>query len=174
MQHRPAVGVHRSWISWLVIGAIALILIVALTIAIDPHGWLNFTSAASAAQPTAAITSGAGITPHLNLNATGPNVVRYTTADAEAFIKRSLSHGTLDGTIKAHGPYTFTEAAFMTAQAANALLNNNLGILLNETVCVVGIRGDFTVYADTYTYAFEVFDGKTGNVLLTGARNQPV
>ena len=65
------------------------------------------------------------------------------------------------------------------------LPGKNLGLPADMPLCYVELRGTFTVYTPptpqaphgttlTFHTAFQVFDAKTGNLMVTGALNQPM
>jgi hypothetical protein len=112
---------------------------------------------------------GAGaIKPHLT------GVPAFTTQDMADFAK-----GHLPGSSSGSG-LTIARNEFLPSQDAGALLGISTdrpdGVLVGLLVAqgAFPLPGGVPDSLQTYQYAFEVFDSKTGNLLMEGGRNQPV
>jgi hypothetical protein len=72
-------------------------------------------------------------------------------------------------------PFAVTQVQFMTDAQADQQLNTVIGLDPSALVCVVEVHGRFQARllaatngpVPTFDSAFEVFDGRTGNVLET-------
>jgi hypothetical protein len=132
------------------------------------------------------------ITPHLALNASGKNALpvsgvdaqyasqaTYTSADVVAF---SLAHPSR--VIRNVGaPLTAADITiqFMTDAQADKVLDIAIGESPDEIICVVQMKGFWKGIMPggrrnapdpslSLAYAYRVLDGKTGNLLVEGAR----
>lgn len=114
-------------------------------------------------------TGRSAIHPHLAIASNGAT---YTLADAERYV----STHSIPNTQTSAMSYTVTRAAFMTDQAAGALLKGEtIGLPAQAPVCVVLFQGSIT-FLDvpsgatplTFKKGFEVFDARTGNLLVFG------
>jgi hypothetical protein len=134
-----------------------------------------------AAQPQQVHIAGAGpsgqslgdpaITPHLNLNASNAaeaSLPTYTVADATAYANAHRPDGMI-----CLAPFAVTKVQFMTDAQADQQLNTVIGLDPSATVCVVEVHGRFQAALlaqtnrplPTFEYAYEVFDGRTGNLV---------
>lgn len=147
------------------------------------HGNLTSHSVSQcpATQPQQVYSAGAGpsgqslgdpaITPHLNLNASNAaeaSLPTYTVADATTYANAHRPDGMI-----CLAPFAVTKVKFMTDAQADQQLNTVIGLDPSAAVCVVEVHGRFqaallaatTRPLPTFDYAYEVFDGRTGNFL---------
>jgi hypothetical protein len=106
-----------------------------------------------------------GINPHLN-------AVPAFTADEMA---RYASTTPPQGTLTWSGPPTVVQTAFLPSETVSALLGGlDVGRLKGTLIGYVELKGSFLFAAPVpahptpYSFAFEVFDVHTGNLLLYG------
>jgi hypothetical protein len=169
---------------WILGGLVVFLLLVAFTYrSIDSH----FTSPAGVAQPpqppSQFHSAGNGlsgqpvglpaITPHLNLNTSNAAVASlptYTAADAIAYADANPPTG-----MTSLAPFAVTGVQFMTDAQADQQLQTVIGLAPTALVCVVEVHGRFQALLlgaapanlPTFDLAYEVFDGRTGNFLVS-------
>ncbi len=100
----------------------------------------------------------------------GPNAAAITVQDASAYV---VAHPLY----QAHGtPITVVNVTFLTYRDADAQFHFGLFLAPDRLLCIVQIRGTFTVDGpprytpQPITLAYEVFDAHTGNYLLLNIR----
>jgi hypothetical protein len=131
------------------------------------------------------------ITPHLALNAAGRNAMglsgaaglaTYTAADATSYVISNPSTRYRPTTPVLSADVT---VAFMTDAAADTLLNNHIGLASTAIVCVVQIHATFNISSLGAVippgkvhwhanYAYQVYDGVTGNLLMETGTLKPL
>lgn len=106
------------------------------------------------------------ITPHLH------GIPAFTAADVQKFV---ATYGFAGGQRVDGGPTVILLLKLVTIKQANAIIHNIIGNPDNELVYVVELQGPFPP-GDPYTPAgpsakigVEVFDARTGNMLLWSA-----
>jgi hypothetical protein len=130
------------------------------------------------------------ITPTLKLNAQGRNATglsgaageaAYTSANAVTY---SLAHPSGFNRPTSKVVAADVTAVFMTDAEADTLLRLSIGLAPTAIVCIVQTSGTFNVHPMAYaspgkqqtyhiTYAYRVFDGTTGNMLVETGSTVP-
>lgn len=109
---------------------------------------------------------GTAITPHLNVR--DPQAPAFTREDVIAWVSVNPI-----GRMIALEPPTLVKIEFTTAGDIKNLFHTSTGLLDSTPVCYVEFQGRFDAphppgAAPIYTRAWEVFDGRTGNLLMAG------
>lgn len=108
------------------------------------------------------------IRPSLSANST----IRITTADVEAYIN---THQFAGGLVVKGATFSIVSIQFMTSTQASALMKGEeTGLAATAPICYVKLHGPFTQVASvppgvklpTVAYGIEIFDARTGNLLM--------
>jgi hypothetical protein len=114
------------------------------------------------------VTGGAAIKPHLN------TIPAFTTQDMADYARGHLPGGGSESGL------TIARSVFLPSQDVGALLGTSTsqpeGVLVGLLVAqgAFPLPGGVPDSLQTYPFAFEVFDAKTGNLLMQGGLTGPV
>lgn len=183
--HRPLHRLNRSQLKQIGLAAgIAGILGAIILLGVDAHGSTALAAPRlDPAAPMGPVALQATAAPHpqpLGMHAItvlpsgGSGIGSAPAVTVKDTIQWSQSHP-MPYTLNPTAPYTVTGAACMSAEAASQRLHGeSIGLPATAEVCVVDLRGTFVFPGPgqpdsvIYTSGVEVFDAKTGNLILWG------
>ena len=119
--------------------------------------------------PTGRAVGVPGIQPRITNPALGQ--AAFTAQDVIDFV---LTQGVHGARIVSTGPVVVEKVEFLSGGAANARLHAEIGQANETLLCVVTVRGNFTLLGPmpggdrAFTDAVLVFDARTGNLLQQG------